>query len=79
MRIYEIFKNDQLGPPTPTPEQVATKHKIPLDQVFYELDIGIEMEQEHTYDVDLAAEIALDHLNEIPDYYTRLAKMEKEK
>jgi len=43
-----------------------------------ELAMGIEVEKEHTDTVELAEEIALDHLAEIPDYYTRLKKMEKE-
>lgn len=43
-----------------------------------ELKMGIKVEMEHTDDPDLAKEIAMDHLKEIPDYYTRLAKMEKE-
>jgi hypothetical protein len=33
---------------------------------------------EHTRDIDVATEIALDHLAEIPDYYTRLEEMEDE-
>ena len=33
---------------------------------------------EHVNDKDKAREISLDHLVEIPDYYTRLAKMEDE-
>lgn len=43
-----------------------------------ELKKGIEVEYEHTSDRDTAKRIALDHLAEIPDYYTRLAKMEKQ-
>lgn len=43
-----------------------------------QLRIGIEVEKEHTDDPEIAAKIAKDHLNEIPDYYTRLLKMEKE-
>lgn len=43
-----------------------------------ELKMGIEIEMEHTDDRDVAKEIAMDHLKEIPDYYTRLKKMEKE-
>jgi hypothetical protein len=42
-----------------------------------ELKKGIKIEMEHTKDKDLAREIAMDHLKEIPDYYTRLEKMEK--
>ena len=43
-----------------------------------ELASGIEIEKEHTDDEGLAEEIAKDHLKEIPDYYTRLQKMEDE-
>jgi len=43
-----------------------------------ELAKGIKIEQEHTSDPQLAKKIALDHLAEIPDYYTRLDKMEKQ-
>jgi hypothetical protein len=41
---------------------------------------GLEVEQEHRSltggDLMVAGQIALDHLRELPDYYTRLAKME---
>lgn len=43
-----------------------------------QLKMGIEVEYEHTTDATVAKKIALDHLAEIPDYYTRLAKMEEE-
>jgi len=43
-----------------------------------ELEKGISVEMEHTTNRNLAKEIALDHLSEIPDYYTRLISMEKE-
>jgi len=39
---------------------------------------GIEIEMEHTKDPEVAKEIALDHLTEIPDYYNRLEEMEEE-
>lgn len=42
-----------------------------------ELEMGIKVELEHTKDKGKAKEIAMDHLSEIPDYYTRLKKMEK--
>ena len=42
---------------------------------------GFEIEQEHAdttgNNVITIAKIALDHLKEFPDYYTRLIKMEK--
>ncbi len=43
-----------------------------------ELKMGIGVEKEHTTDPDTAERIATDHLSEIPDYYTRLKKMEDE-
>jgi hypothetical protein len=43
-----------------------------------ELAMGLKIEQEHTSDPTIAKKIALDHLSEIPDYYTRLKKMEDE-
>ena len=41
-----------------------------------QLKMGIPIEHEHTKDKVLATDIALQHLDEIPDYYTRLKKME---
>ena len=43
-----------------------------------ELAMGIEVEYEHTTDKGVSKRIALDHLSELSDYYTRLAKMESE-
>lgn len=43
-----------------------------------EMAMGIKVEMEHTEDPEVAKEIAADHLEEIPDYYTRLKKMEQE-
>jgi len=43
-----------------------------------ELAMGIEVELEHTNSREMAKRIALDHLAELPDYYTRLKKMESE-
>ena len=43
-----------------------------------ELAMGVEIEKEHTPDPFIAMRIALDHLAELPDYYTRLKKMEED-
>lgn len=43
-----------------------------------ELQMGVEVEMEHTINEQIAEKIAKDHLSEIPDYYTRLKKMEAE-
>ena len=56
------------------------KHKGVPDEKFdpNELAMGIEVEKEHTDNPAIAKEIAKDHLAELPDYYTRLKKMEEE-
>ena len=43
-----------------------------------QLEMGIEVELEHTSDRKVSEKIAKDHLREFPDYYTRLKKMEAE-
>ena len=42
-----------------------------------QLKMGIKVEMEHTTTPAISRKIALDHLKEIPDYYTRLDEMEK--
>lgn len=48
--------------------------KYDLKQIL----MGIKIEQEHTSNKMIALEITMDHLEEIPDYYTRLIEMEEE-
>ena len=59
-------------------EDIARKHSAFIGTIEKELEIGIGVEMEHTDDKEKAREIAMDHLVELPDYYTRLDKMEKE-
>jgi hypothetical protein len=59
-----------------TIEQIARKHRLDVSFIQKQLDMGEPIEHEHTKDHDLARDIALQHLDEIPDYYTRLKKME---
>ena len=59
-----------------TVEQIAKKHRLDVSFIQKQLDIGEPIEHEHTQDHELAMNIALQHLDEIPDYYTRLKKME---
>jgi hypothetical protein len=61
-----------------TVEQIAKKHRIEVSFIQKQLDMGVPIEHEHTRDKDLATDIALQHLDEIPDYYTRLKKMESD-
>lgn len=78
MRLNEFLQNDEFGKPTHTAEEIANKFGLPVDVIQQELSMGIKVEQEHTDSVRIAMEIALDHLNEIPNYYSKLNKMEKE-
>jgi len=59
-----------------TVEQIAKKHRLEVSFIQKQLDMGEPIEHEHTKDHELAMDIALQHLDEIPDYYTRLKKME---
>jgi cytochrome c2 len=59
-----------------TVDQIAKKHRLDVSFIQNQLEMGIPIEHEHTRDKVLATDIALQHLNEIPDYYTRLKKME---
>jgi len=68
--IFEQIKSHK------SPKEIAKKHKVSLEFIMKQLDIGISIEHEHTKDEELAKDIALQHLNEIPDYYTRLKKLE---
>jgi hypothetical protein len=56
---------------------IANKHKVDIDDLAKELQDGIKVELEHTTDRKVAEEIALDHLFEDPNYYTKLATIEK--
>ena len=57
-------------------EQIAKKHRMNVYDIQKQLDMGEPIEHEHTKNHKLAMDIALQHLDEIPDYYTRLKKME---
>ena len=57
---------------------IAERHGVDVDQIRAELEMGIEIEMEHTNDRMLAKELAKDHLWEIRDYYSRLKKMEQD-
>lgn len=59
-------------------EDIAKKHDVSVEKIEAQIDMGKKVEMEHVKDVKLAREIAMDHLEEIPDYYTRLKNMEKE-
>ncbi len=78
-KLISVEEAKQIG------EQLGiTWNKFDVDQY----KIGMEVELEHgtanpltnvtNDDLLITGKIALAHLNELPDYYTRLLKMEKE-
>lgn len=78
MKINNLINEKLLDKKTLSVEQIAQKHNVSIDKIKQQLQIGIDVEKEHTTDHDVAKEIALDHLMELPDYYTKLKKIEKE-
>lgn len=74
MKITEV---DLIGNATPSFKEICDKHNVSYSQLMPELAKGIKVELEHTSDLATAREIALDHLAEFPDYYTRLERVEK--
>ena len=56
---------------------IAKKHKVSLGDLTDEFKKGYKVEREHTTDIDIAKEIAMDHLFEDPKYYTKLKKIEE--
>jgi len=59
-----------------TPEQLAIKHEVSISQIKKQIKKGVKIEKEHTKDEELATKIASQHIDELPDYYDRLSKVE---
>lgn len=57
-------------------KDIAESHNVEVAKIKEQLQMGIKVEMEHTDDPKQAIEIAMDHLTESPEYYTKLAKME---
>ena len=57
-------------------DDIAKKHGVSVDQVKDQLKMGMKVEKEHTDSHKEAVKIAMDHLVEDPEYYTKLKKME---
>lgn len=73
----KLFELDFIGGRSPKFDELLKKYKVPYMYLIKQLAKGIKVETEHTKDLALAREIALDHLGEYVDYYDRLEKMEK--
>lgn len=59
-----------------TAHDIAAKHGVSVDYITQQLASGVEVEKEHTPNLETATEIAKDHLWERADYYTMLKKAE---
>lgn len=68
--------DEALDVSTLTIEEIAKLHSVEVSIIDTQLAMGIAVEKEHTTDPALAREIALDHLKEDPEYYSKLNKME---
>jgi hypothetical protein len=63
--------------PVPSLEDSAKKHNVDIETLKKQLEKGIEIEKEHTKDEKVAEKIALAHIDERPDYYVQIDKLEK--
>jgi hypothetical protein len=59
-----------------TLKDIVKKHKVDYLKLVNEFKKGVKVEKEHTSDINIAKEIAMDHLMEDPNYYTKLTKIE---
>jgi len=73
------MESELLDKPTPTIQDIAKKFNKSTKYILDQLRAGIRVEREHTDQFEVAMEIALDHLNERPDYYEVLKSAEKKK
>lgn len=61
----------------PSEKEIAAKHGVSVDYVIRQAEIGSTVEREHVTTHEEAYGIALQHLEEFPDYYKHLLAMEK--
>jgi hypothetical protein len=62
-----------------SPQELAKKHGVSLEQIKKQLEMGTKVEFEHTTSKSEARITALQHLDELPDYYSKLKKIEAQK
>lgn len=79
--LKSIFEEDDCecekeSKPVMSVKSIAKKHGVPSSDILDQLKMGIKVEKEHTTDKEDARAIALQHLAERPDYYTKLKKVE---
>jgi hypothetical protein len=70
--LLEGGKGDGLGV-----EDLAEMHEVGTDKIEKQLEIGMEIEKEHSPDPEIRKEISTDHIVESDEYYDDLEEMEK--
>jgi hypothetical protein len=72
-------EKDPKGPTQPykSPEEIAKLHGVSLKLIQRQVEIGTKVELEHTSDESKARITALQHLEEVPNYYSKLKNVEK--
>ncbi len=61
----------------PSEKELASKHNVSVKYIIRQAEIGSTVEREHTTSHEEAYGIALQHLDEFPNYYESLLAMEK--
>jgi hypothetical protein len=59
-------------------KDIAKKHNVKVGDIRKQIEMGIDVEREHTDSDKIAREIAMDHEDEFPYYYDALDDMEKD-
>lgn len=72
---------DPKGPVKPyrSPQEISKRTHVPLSKIMKQVKMGTKVEGEHTTSKSSARITALQHVDELPDYYTKLKKVEKKK
>lgn len=76
-KYLNLIESKLLDVKTPTVDELVEKFNVSKKHILKQLRLGMNIESEHTTDPKIQREIALDHLNEDPNYYEKLRKMEK--
>ena len=72
-----VGESAELSKSTPNVRDLAKKYATDPSIIHRQVNRGVKVEFEHTNDIEVATEIAMDHLGERLDYYDLLDKLEK--
>lgn len=83
-KIKKMYAAEERDPKGPTKSyksinELAKKHDVSVDFIETQLKSGIKVEKEHTSSDSQAKVIASQHLDEDPNYYIKLKKIEAKK